>query len=72
MRLRKEIKGEIWWILSGFASIAFAIFLLVFPGEGMLSLLWLLGAYAIVFGVLLVAVGIRVRVHKSDKELTQT
>ena len=71
IRLRKEIKGEVWWILSGFASIAFAVFLLIFPGEGMLSLLWLLGVYAIIFGVLLIALGIRVRVHRSEQELTE-
>jgi uncharacterized membrane protein HdeD (DUF308 family) len=70
IRLRKEIKGEVWWILSGIASIAFAVFLLIFPGVGILSLLWLLGVYAIVFGILLIALGIRIRMHQPDEELT--
>ena len=66
IRLRKEVRGEVWWILSGIASIVFAILLLVFPGVGILSLLWLLGVYAIVFGVLLIALGIRIRAHQSE------
>lgn len=63
IRMRKEIQGELWWILSGIASIAFAVILMVFPGAGILSLVWLLGVYAVVFGVFLVALGIRIRTH---------
>ena len=69
IRVRREIKGELWWILTGVASIVFAILLLVFPGVGILSILWLLGVYAIVFGVLLVALGIRVRLHRPGEPL---
>src|SRR5271157_1031921 len=63
IRLRKEIQGEVWWILSGIVSIVFAVLLMIFPGAGILGLVWLLGVYAIVFGVLLIALGIRIRVH---------
>jgi len=69
IRLRREIKGEVWWILSGIASIVFAILLLVFPGVGILSLLWLLGIYAIIFGVILIALGVRIRSHRPDQQL---
>ena len=67
IRLRKEIEGEAWWILTGIASILFAVFLMVFPGAGILGLVWLLGVYAIVFGILLIALGIRIRMHKPAK-----
>jgi len=67
IRLRKEIKGKVWWILAGIASILFAVVLMIFPGAGILGLVWLLGVYAIVFGVLLVALGIRIRVHRPAK-----
>jgi uncharacterized membrane protein HdeD (DUF308 family) len=70
IRLRKEIKGEAWWILSGIASIVFAILLMVFPGVGILSLLWLLGVYAIIFGLILIALGLRIRAHRPDQPLT--
>ena len=67
IRLRKEIQGEVWWILSGIVSILFAVLLMIFPGTGILGLVWLLGVYAIVFGVLLIALGIRVRAHRPVK-----
>ncbi|HUI72065.1 MAG TPA: DUF308 domain-containing protein, partial [Spirochaetia bacterium] len=66
IRFRKEIQGEVFWILTGIASIAFAVLLMIFPGAGILGLVWLLGAYAIVFGVFLIALGIRIRVLRPD------
>jgi uncharacterized membrane protein HdeD (DUF308 family) len=65
IRLRKEIRGEGWMILSGIASIVFAILVMFFPGVGALGLLWLIAAYAIVFGVMLVILGIKLRGHRS-------
>ena len=68
IRFRKEIQGEVFWILTGVASIAFAILLMIFPGAGILGLVWLLGAYAVVFGVFLIALGIRIRVFRPDQK----
>jgi uncharacterized membrane protein HdeD (DUF308 family) len=61
IRLRKEIKGE--WLLaaSGVLSIVFGMLLLGVPSAGALALLWMIGAYAIVAGLLLVGVGVRLR-----------
>jgi len=61
IRLRKEIQGEGWMILSGIASILFALLLMVFPGAGALGLIWLIAAYAIIFGVLLILLGFKLR-----------
>jgi uncharacterized membrane protein HdeD (DUF308 family) len=57
--LRREIRGE--WVLaaSGFLSIVFGVLLFAFPGTGALALLWMIGAYAILFGGLLVGLGLR-------------
>ena len=52
IRLRREVPGEVWWILSGIASIAFAVLLMLFPGPGVLGLIWLVAMYAFAFGVL--------------------
>jgi uncharacterized membrane protein HdeD (DUF308 family) len=65
IRLRKEIQGEGWMILSGIASIVFAVLVMFFPGAGALGLLWLIAAYAIIFGVMLVILGIKLRGHRS-------
>lgn len=61
VRLRKQVEGE--WLLaaSGAISIAFGVLLVMFPGAGTLALVWMIGIYSIVFGGLLIALGIRLR-----------
>jgi uncharacterized membrane protein HdeD (DUF308 family) len=61
IRLRKEMTGEFWLGLSGLLSIIFAFYLIARPGEGALALVWVIGAYAVVFGVILVAFAFRIR-----------
>ena len=61
VRLRKEIEGEFWLILAGALSVAFGVLLLTRPATGALSLLWLIGGYAIASGVILIALAIRAR-----------
>lgn len=61
IRLRKEIEGEFWLALSGVVSIVAAFAMMLFPGAGALSVIWVIGAYAIVFGVSLTALGFRLR-----------
>ena len=61
IQLRKEIQGELWLALAGAASLVFGLFLMIRPAVGALAVVWLIGFYAIVFGVALVALGLRVR-----------
>ena len=61
VRLRRVIRGEVWMGLAGVASILFGVLLFVFPAAGALSLVWLIGAFAIVFGVFEIALGWRLR-----------
>jgi uncharacterized membrane protein HdeD (DUF308 family) len=61
IKLRREIKGEWLLILMGLASIIFAVLLLWNPIPGALALVWLIGSYAIVFGVLGIIFGFRLR-----------
>src|SRR6201991_3843501 len=59
IQLRKYIKGEWLLALAGVASVIFGLALLFNPGVGALALVWLIGAYSIVFGVLLIVFGLR-------------
>lgn len=61
VRLRRVITGEIWMALAGVASMLFGIILLLFPAAGALSLVWLIGAFAIAFGIFELALGWRLR-----------
>jgi uncharacterized membrane protein HdeD (DUF308 family) len=58
IKLRKEISGEVWLILSGLASVFFALLLMFRPGIGAIALVWILGGYALTLGILLVMLGI--------------
>ena len=61
IRLRKVITGE--WILglSGILSVALGVLLILAPGPGALAVVIWIGAYAFVFGVLLFALGLRLK-----------
>ena len=65
VRLRQEIKGEIWLALSGLLSIILgAIVLWIFfsrPVESFLAAGWLLSFYAAVYGVTLLFLSWRLR-----------
>ena len=61
IRLRHEIKGEFWLALSGLVSIAFGVYLMARPGEGVLSVIWLIGIYALALGIILIALALRAR-----------
>jgi len=61
VRLRKVIKGEWLLGLAGVVSLVLGVLLAVAPGPGAIALVWYLGAYAIVFGALLVALSFRLR-----------
>jgi uncharacterized membrane protein HdeD (DUF308 family) len=62
-QLRKHIANEFWLILGGIASIVFAALMIYFPIAGFLAIIWLIAAYAIVFGILMIAFSLRLRSH---------
>ena|ERR1044071_3605602 len=61
IKLRREIKGEWFLILMGLASIIFAALLLWNPLAGAAALIWIMAWYAVIFGVLAIIFGFRLR-----------
>jgi uncharacterized membrane protein HdeD (DUF308 family) len=59
--LRWYIRGEWWLVLAGVLSVAFGAVLAIWPGVGALALVLWIGAYAIVLGILLIALGFKLR-----------
>ncbi len=67
IQLRRVIRNEWFLVLGGIASILFGLLLVILPGEGFLALVWLIGGYAIVFGILLISLGLRLRGHSGPR-----
>lgn len=60
VRLRREIEGEWWLVLSGVVSVLFAGILMWNPVAGAIGLLWAIATYAIIYGVIQIVLGFRV------------
>lgn len=65
VRLRKEVQGEWLWILSGICTVVLGCLLIARPGAGALSVMWLIGSFAIAWGILLVILAFRLKGHHS-------
>lgn len=61
IRLRKEIDGEWALALSGVATILFGLLMLLVPGAAIAAWSWVLGFFALIVGVSLIALAFRVR-----------
>jgi uncharacterized membrane protein HdeD (DUF308 family) len=58
---RREVENAWLMGLSGVLSVLFGVVLAVLPGAGLLSLVWLIGIYALIVGVVLIVLGFRMR-----------
>jgi uncharacterized membrane protein HdeD (DUF308 family) len=61
IRMRKEISNEWLLALGGILSILAGIVIIMQPVAGGLAILWIIGSYAILFGVLLIVLGFRLK-----------
>jgi uncharacterized membrane protein HdeD (DUF308 family) len=59
IQLRRQITGEWLMILGGAASVVFGVLLAINPGAGAMALVWIIGFYAILYGILLTVLGWR-------------
>lgn len=61
IRLRKEISNEWMLILAGLISVLFGIALFSSPVFGVVVIMWMIGAWAVLFGLLFVILAFKVR-----------
>jgi uncharacterized membrane protein HdeD (DUF308 family) len=58
--------GRWWLVLSGLVSIVWGIMLVIAPLIGAVVLTWWLGAYAMVFGILLLVLSFQLRSQRTE------
>jgi len=63
--LRRELRNEWLLALNGVLSVVLGVVLIVAPGAGALAVLWLIGSFAIVVGILMIALGFRLKGMKN-------
>lgn len=66
IRLRKEIENEWLLGLSGVLSVLFGVVMFLQPGAGALAVVWVIGAYAIFFGMLLIVLAFKLKGRTGD------
>lgn len=59
IRSRDEIENEWLMGLAGAVSVVFGLLLIAFPGDGAVSLIWLIGTFQLTHGVITLAFAIR-------------
>ena len=66
VRLRRVIRNEWALIVGGMASLIFGVLMFIFPGAGLVTIVWIIGAYGIVFGILLLVAAFNVRARRDE------
>lgn len=61
IRLRSVLDNEWLLVVAGALSIVFGLILIIWPESGAVGLVWLIGIYAIVFGIVLLGLALRLR-----------
>ena len=69
IEFRREIDGEGWMVLGGILSIVFGGLLVAFPGSGLVTLVWMVGFWAELFGFS--SLGVAHRLRGIDRDLNK-
>jgi uncharacterized membrane protein HdeD (DUF308 family) len=65
VQLRKSMANEIWLIVGGIASLIFGVLMIWRPLAAAFAIIWVIGAYAIIFGIAMIALSLRLRAHRA-------
>ena len=68
IQLWRAVPGEWLLALSGLLSIIFGVVLFAVPAAGAVWMVWVIGAYALMFGIMMVMLGARLHMHKPAPE----
>ncbi len=61
IQMRRNVPGEIFMILAGILSIVLGAGIFLFPGAGLLAVVWFVAVYALAAGIALVILALRLR-----------
>jgi uncharacterized membrane protein HdeD (DUF308 family) len=61
IEIRKEVEGEWVLFLAGALAVAFGVILLFRPGAGVFAVLWLIGTFAILLGILMIILSFKLK-----------
>jgi len=61
IKLRQQLSNEWMLILSGVLSVVFGVLVVLMPNARALSIIWLIGIYAILFGITMLAVAFKLK-----------
>jgi len=53
--------GWVWGVIGGVLSILFGVLVLIWPDAGLVSIIWIIGIWAIVWGITLIILGVQLR-----------
>lgn len=67
IRLREEIDDEWLLIASGVLSAAFGVLVLLYPLAGAVGIAFAIGAFAVIYGALMIALALRLKKHADVK-----
>lgn len=61
IKLRKQVSNEWVLIVSGVLSVVFGVLVIATPNAGALSIIWLIGIYAILFGIMMLTLAFKLK-----------
>ncbi|MFI5265599.1 MAG: HdeD family acid-resistance protein [Candidatus Levyibacteriota bacterium] len=61
LELRRHIENEVWLLFIGVTSVLVGLLVLVNPVESALAITFVIGMYAVIFGLFLVALALKVK-----------
>jgi uncharacterized membrane protein HdeD (DUF308 family) len=64
IQMRRETEDAWLLALDGVISVIFGLSVLAYPGAGALALIWIIAAYAVASGVVLIMLSFRARQHR--------